>query len=332
MARPPRILLPRTVVFVTSRIQQGIPFVGNALLNLIVWSALALAYQQHPVRIIGFIVMGNHIHMLILVEDPTTLESFMERFKCETAHAVNRLLGRRQVTVWCEGYHAPAVLTIPDLIDKLAYLYTNPATAQICNSIEEYHGVSSWTMFNTTAVEKTVTRVRRTDVPHIGSSKLSPIMYQQLASDIRARAKENLKFTLDPNAWRTAFPDGPSIEDFNLQVKERIRSIESDLAQKKDDSEPPTIHKTTERETFINTTYLPKKFTPQMWCICRCISLRKQFISFVKYLRTLRRKVREEWIRGNRDAPCTPGLFPPNIPIRANLIPPYSPIEGRQAI
>jgi REP element-mobilizing transposase RayT len=78
----------------------------------VAWSALAVAQNLHPVKVIGFVVMGNHIHIVTLVEDPTTVESFMERFKCETVHAVNRLLGRRQVTVWCEGYDSPAILTI----------------------------------------------------------------------------------------------------------------------------------------------------------------------------------------------------------------------------
>jgi len=323
MARPPRILLPHTVIFVTSRIQQGLPFVGNALVNLIVWSALALAQEQHPVRIIGFVVMGNHIHLMILVEDPTTVESFMERFKCETAHAVNRLLGRRQVTVWCEGYHAPAVLTVADLIDKLAYLYANPAKAKIARSIEEYCGVSSWKMFQTGIPKKQVKRVRRTDVPYIGSSKQSPLMYQQLASNVQDRAKEELVFHLDPNAWRVAFPGGPSIEEFDLKVKQQVQSIEDDILLKQEESTTTTPYVVTGTPTSIDTTYLPKKFAPRMWCICGCINIRKQFIAFVKQLQKLRREVREEWIRGNRHIPFIPGLFPSNIPISANLLPPY---------
>ncbi len=43
----------------------------------------------------------------------------MERFKCETGHAVNRLLGRRQVTVWCQGYDSPAILALDDLVEKM---------------------------------------------------------------------------------------------------------------------------------------------------------------------------------------------------------------------
>ncbi len=110
MARPPRILLPHTVVMITSRVQQGLPFTCTPLLELLLWSALTVAYNHHPIRIIAFVVMGNHLHLIALVEDPVQIESFMERFKCETAHAVNRLLGRRQVTVWCEGYDSPTIL------------------------------------------------------------------------------------------------------------------------------------------------------------------------------------------------------------------------------
>ena len=39
-----------------------------------------MAYNHHPIRIIAFVVMGNHIHLIALVEDPVQVESFMERF------------------------------------------------------------------------------------------------------------------------------------------------------------------------------------------------------------------------------------------------------------
>jgi REP element-mobilizing transposase RayT len=81
------------------------------------WSALAVAQNLYPLKVIAFVVMGNHIHLIVLVEDPEVVESFLERFKCETAHAVNRLLGRRQVSVWCEGYDSPTILTLDNLVD-----------------------------------------------------------------------------------------------------------------------------------------------------------------------------------------------------------------------
>lgn len=91
-------------------------------MEILLWSSLDVAQTLDPVKVIAFIVMGNHVHLIVLVEDPSAVESFMERFKCEIAHTVNRLLGRRQVTVWCEGYDSPVILTVDDLVEKMTYL------------------------------------------------------------------------------------------------------------------------------------------------------------------------------------------------------------------
>ncbi len=129
ISRPPRLLFPHTVTMLTSRVQQGLPLVHTLLMESILWSALAVAQTLNKVKVISFVVMGNHVHIIALVEDPTDVESFMERFKCETVHAVNRLMGRRQVSVWCEGYDSPTILTLEDLIEKMAYVYGNPVRA-----------------------------------------------------------------------------------------------------------------------------------------------------------------------------------------------------------
>jgi len=47
-------------------------------------------------------------------------------------------MGRRQVTVWCEGYHSPAILTESDLIDKIAYVYAKPMRAHLGDYSEPF--------------------------------------------------------------------------------------------------------------------------------------------------------------------------------------------------
>ncbi len=81
MPRPPRLLFPKTVALLTSRVQQGLPFVNTPLIEAILWSALAVAQNKHPVQILSFVIIRNHVHILALVEDPSDVESFMERFK-----------------------------------------------------------------------------------------------------------------------------------------------------------------------------------------------------------------------------------------------------------
>ena len=323
MSRPPRILLPHTVVMLTSRVQQGLPFVCTPLMELILWSALAVAQALYPVKIVGFVVMGNHIHIIALVEDPTTIESFMERFKCETAHAINRLLGRRQVTVWCEGYDSPAILTGDDLVEKLAYVYANPVRAHRAASISEYQGVSSWGMFTSRQPVREVKRIRRTFLTPIATGKISTAVRLQEASLVERQATESLTFTLSPNAWTSAFPNQMTPERLNERVSRRVREIEAEMAAIRKKAGIPLPSEFEVSSQPIDMPYEPKKFGRRMWCICSDIPLRIAFISFIKNLREKARKVRLEWLRGNSAEPFPIGLFPPTQPMLANILPAY---------
>ena len=323
MSRPPRLLLPHTIAFLTSRVQQGLPFVCTPLMEMILWSALAVAQNLYPVKIIAFVIMGNHIHLVVLVEDPEVVESFMERFKCETAHAVNRLLGRRQVTVWCEGYDSPAILTIDDLVEKVAYVYANPVRAHRSNSISTYQGVSSWNMLISGRATKEIKRIRRPCVEPLPKGTLSPNQQKQLAETIEQKATERLNFTLTPNAWTAAFPNFISPEQFNHKVQQRLEEINTEMAAERRAKQitlPTRLEALTQP---MDAPYSPTKFARRMWCICRDIPLRIAFIRFIKDLRAKARQVRLLWLRGDRTTPFPTGLFPPCQPVLANLSPAF---------
>lgn len=323
MSRPPRILLPHTVVMLTSRVQQGLPFICTPLMELILWSALGVAQRLYPLKVIAFVVMGNHIHLIVLVEDPTTAESFMERFKCETAHAINRLLGRRQVTVWCEGYDSPVILTIDDLVEKLAYVYANPARAHRSASISEYQGVSSWGMFTSGQVVHEVKRVRRTFLTPITTGNSSTATRLQEASQVENQATESLSFTLSPNAWTTAFPNQSTSGRLKERVLRRVQEIEAQMTtiREREHISLPSDFEVSSQP--IDAPYSSKTFGKRMWCICGDIPLRVAFISFIKKLRDKARKVRLEWLRGNWTEPFPIGLFPSTQPMLASVLPAY---------
>jgi len=323
MSRPPRILLPQTCVLITSRVQQGLPFVCTPLMERIIWSALAAAYALHPIKIISFVVMGNHVHLIVLVEDPGDVKGFVERFKCETAHAVNRLMGRRQVTVWCEGYDSPAILTIEDLIEKIAYVYANPVRAHRTDSIDNYSGVSSWGMFTSRQLTKHVTRIRRPLLKPLPHRPLSLTQQQQRADAVERASNETLEFSLAPNAWTKAFPNSLTPQELNQKLIKRIREIEAEfsLLRKAKGIRLPSRQAIIKQP--IDLPYSPTSFGRRMWCICRDIPLRASFIALIKSLKAQASEVRKRWGEGHRHEPFPPGLFPPCQPSRANLLPAY---------
>jgi REP element-mobilizing transposase RayT len=323
MPRPPRLLFPKTATLLTSRVQQGLPFVNTPLMESILWSALAVAQSKHPLQILSFVIMGNHVHILALVEDPSDVESFMERFKSESSHAVNRLMGRRQVTVWNAGYDSPTILTLDDLIEKTAYVYANPVRAHRTDSIDNYLGVSSWKMFTSGNYTKEVLRIRRPFVNALPKGVLSPAEQQRKAAQLTAKASETLTFSLSPDAWTEAFPNQMTVQEFNQKVLKRIRQIEQEMAdlRKKERIILPTEYQIITQP--IDTQYSPTTFGRRMWCICGNIHVRMAFIAFVKQLVLQARDVRRAWARGDFSLPFPPGLFPPSPPMLANLLPAF---------
>jgi REP element-mobilizing transposase RayT len=292
-------------------------------MEMILWSALAVAQTLYKVKVISFVVMGNHVHIIALVEDPTQVESFMERFKCETAHSVNRLMGRRQVTVWTEGYDSPVILTLDDLIEKIAYVYANPVRAHRTDSIDNYLGVSSWQMFTSGCLSKEVLRIRRPMVEPLPKGILSPAEQKREAARVLALAKETLTFTLSPDAWTVAFPNQLTTEQFNQKLLKRIREIEQEMAAVR---ESARIILPTEYQLItqpIDIPYSPTTFGRRMWCICRNIPVRVAFITFIKELRAQARNIRLAWTRGDFSLPFPVGLFPPCPPILANMLPSF---------
>ena len=75
----------------------------------------------------------------------------------------------------------------------------------------------------------------------------------------------------------------------------------------------------------MNAPFEPKKFSPRMWCICRDIDIRTNFISGIKTLRTEARALYDRWKKGGVSVPYPTELFAPQVPmmpiVRDALIP-----------
>ncbi len=142
--RNPRFLIPGGIHFITFRTEEGLPFVPLQFMNILICSALARAQRLYPIRIICFVVQANHVHLLIRVTNPEEVSSFIRYFKAESAHYLNRLLNRRQRTVWAERFDSPAVLDIDKALELFAYCSLNPVKDGLVGSMREYPGVASY--------------------------------------------------------------------------------------------------------------------------------------------------------------------------------------------
>jgi REP element-mobilizing transposase RayT len=323
MPSSPRIALPGTVVLITSRVEEGLPFVPAAFMELLLKSALGRAQHLRPLKICHFLFMGNHVHLLAVVENPDDVPGFMDRFKTESSHSINRLLGRRKRTVWCKGYDCVPILTVKDVRKKIAYIYTNPQTANLVESIEAYPGFSSWHLFQHGKATFDAPWINRSSIFKIGGKALRSEEAQNIALTLRQSSTMTHTFVLHPDAWMDVFKIFSSIErdQENTLILKLIRRFESFIATSRKGRGLNCLGRQVLCSQPIDKPFWPKKFSKRMLCICSDPSLRKKFISRIKALREQAMAVLESWRRGEIFISYPLGLFPPSFPKRGNLLP-----------
>lgn len=327
MPAPLKVLLPHTVVFLTTRTEEGLPFVATKYMETILWGILARAQELHPVVVVGFVFMSNHLHLLAVVKEPDDMVGFMDRVKTESAHAVNHLLGRRRRTVWQAGFDAQTVLTLEDAVDKLVYLYTNPQSAHLVDSIDEYPGLSSWQMLASGKLTRSCKVISRPSIKPLPREELTPQKQEELAQSLCDGAKSEALFTLSPDAWLDCYSITRPEERkrYSELVIENIRRRESELREHRLASKRTVLGKERLTTQRIDQPFTPKKFGRRMWCICRDKVIRCSFIAFVKRLIAEGREVLKCWRSGDTSRRYPPGVFPPSMPKLCNI---FNPVYG----
>jgi REP element-mobilizing transposase RayT len=299
MPKPPRILLPKTLVFITSRVQQGLPFVHHPTMSKSLWGIIARAQTLYNVEICALMFMGNHFHILAVVKDQSAIPAFMRRIKTESAHMVNKYLDRRQCSVWCDGYDCVPLLTFEDAIDKFVYLYTNPTRARISKTINNYQGVNTWEMFISSHNEK------------------SCYWRGRISSKSSEQKNENLhKFTLSPYNWaKTVFKMELENDEIKNQIVDLVTAFEKSLETKASLIQREQNLKLDIKKTIkALQNFKPKKFGRRMWCICSDLNRKMMFLHYIKCLKDTAKKVYERWKLGDFSPQYPIELFAPKYP------------------
>jgi len=308
------------VLFCTLTVEEGLLLLTNPLCRAILESCLARAKELHPVKLCHFVVEATHVHLILVVTDPDDVNAFIRCFKTESAHMLNRLLGRKKRTIWCEGYDSPIVLTPMRALIAIAYLYANPAKDNLESSIDRYPGFSSWQMFQSGVLTKKWKRVRRHHFSALTKDAHNARGYAKRAADVLARATECINFTLEPNAWLEAFgyQTPEQQKQINDRLVARIRLLERRAAERREREKKRVLGRERLLTQVFDLFYRPQRKGRRMWCLSEKRRVRVDFIRFFKALMDTARAVRDRWRMGDVTVPYPPGLFPPSMPKLAN--------------
>ena len=118
--------------FVTARLNTTRPLLGDADAGQLILDTLNFYRQRGEIECYGFVVMPDHIHLIVKVVAPLTLPRWMDRFKSYVARHLNK------GPIWQRGYWSEVVPSIPLLEQKLRYIHENPVRAGLVREATEY--------------------------------------------------------------------------------------------------------------------------------------------------------------------------------------------------
>jgi len=318
--RNPRFFVPGGIHFITFRTEEGLPFVPLQFMNMLICSALARAQKLYPIRIICLLVQANHVHLLIRVTNPEHVSSFIGYFKAESAHYLNRLLNRRQRTVWAERFDSPAVLDIDKALELFAYCSLNPLKDGLVSSMPEYPGVASYPSLMRGEKSIPAKSIPRDKVSPLIDPKNPQQENESLSDYFSSDQFQDLAIELAPEELRLAFAStrDSTPEQFYQKLLQTIGEYEQIYIADLSGKSPLG------RAKLLSSSILSPRNPPikgrKMICLSCCKDLRQSFISSFKRLKSLCRETFIKWRTGNQ-VPYPPGMFAPRFPRIANFIP-----------
>lgn len=312
-----KVFIHNTPIFITSRVEEGLPFVPNELINGILRGILAQARAMYDIAICHHVFMANHFHMISVVRNPEHVSDFVEYVKRESAHAINRLLGRRKGTVWCDGFDSPVILTSEDVIRKIVYIYANPVSASLVPSIAQYPGLSSWNMYMRGETRKCWKKFSRRNFRQLKETALTRNKAKRLWKNLQKKSHYEPEFVLEPAAWMKCFPETMNLDPVEIRKRicTEVTAIERELANE------TSIGAEALQQADIAKHYQPKKFSRRMICISSDKEKRISFIQWFKSLSARGHEIFQQWKQGGIAMPLPPGLFAPGGVLFASLLP-----------
>jgi putative transposase len=135
--RPEEIARTKRAFFATTRAYSGHRlFQSDRNANLMI-EVLRSCVAQHELHLHDFVVMPDHVHLLMTLEGQMTIEKVMQLIKGRFSYRLKKELGYFG-EVWQRGFSEVSVYDESSLKAHREYIAQNPVNAGLVNSSEEY--------------------------------------------------------------------------------------------------------------------------------------------------------------------------------------------------
>ena len=142
MARPLRFVPPNALVEVTTRTVHGRFLLRpSAEVNDMILGIIGRAQTLYPVRVHAFVVLSNHVHALLSVDDAAQLAAFMAFVNGNIAREIGRLHEWRH-RFWARRYRAIVVADDLAAVARLRYILQNGCKEGLVDRPGDWPGLS----------------------------------------------------------------------------------------------------------------------------------------------------------------------------------------------
>lgn len=269
------------VMFITARVYKGLPFVARHSMERVLEGIIARAQGQYPVKICAYVFMGNHYHM-ILTGQSCHFSPFLNYIQGEIARSIKKLIpGVYDGGLWDGRYSEQIILTVEDVISKMAYIYLNPVRARLVGKASEYPGLNSYKYLHlgeTSLLSKWIPSGKLKALPDYHNRKQD----LETAANFLKSAKTTEQLHISPFAWFSSFTETLDPQEVTKRLMAYVRQEEELLTT-------PVLgaHKLTNQKLRKHFVASHKQPTP--YIICHDRELRKhEIISYQDFCQACR--------------------------------------------
>lgn len=132
-----RYNLPNCAHFITTNTYKRLPILRNPEFMVVIIENLKFYRKKYNFKLIGFVILPDHIHLLLILPSAHNISDLIRDFKSFTSSQINRLRGKKG-RVWQEGFYDLVIDREDKLIQKLNYIHKNPLRRNLTKDLNEY--------------------------------------------------------------------------------------------------------------------------------------------------------------------------------------------------
>jgi hypothetical protein len=302
MSRPLRFIPgKKTLVEVTTRtVHSRLLLRPSHQLNEIVLGLLGRAQERYEVKICGYAFLGNHYHLLLIVDSAKQLSDFMGYFNSGLAREAGRLVKWRE-KFWSRRYRAIVISGEPAAQrERLKYVLSHGAKEGLVADPREWPGVHA---------------IR----PLLDGEPVRGFWFnrtQEYAAERRGEEFERLRYATEYTVELSPLPcwEGLEPEIRQRRIAEIAEEITVEAKARREEKGIPPMGADAIRRQDPHATPLKTKrsYAPLFHAATKRVraALVEGYRAFVGAFR----EAAEALKAGNRDAAFPLGSFPPALP------------------